>query len=145
MKIPPAIWGPHYWFFLHTIAHTYPDYPNEVTKRKYYNLISDFPLFIPDEQMGKEFAVLIEKYPFTPYLDKRDSFIRWVNFIHNKINIRLSRAEVPLLNSLDDYLVYLKSCETPDERIEKIYYMDLFIHFILIAVLSATIYYLVRQ
>ena len=30
----PEIWGPHYWFFLNTVAMTYPNYPNKVTKKK---------------------------------------------------------------------------------------------------------------
>ena len=36
--LDPTIWGPHYWFFLHTIAMTYPIRPNDVTKKKYYEL-----------------------------------------------------------------------------------------------------------
>ena len=34
MYLDPAIWGPHYWFFLHTLAMTYPHHPNSVTKKK---------------------------------------------------------------------------------------------------------------
>jgi len=139
------IWGPHYWFFLHTIAYTYPDMPNEVTKRKYYDLLSNFPLFIPDDKIGKDFATLLDKYPFSGYLDKRDSFIRWVNFIHNKINVMLKKREVPLLESLDKYLLYVKKTEKPDKQIEKIYYMDIAIYAILILILCAIIYYLVHK
>ena len=32
--LDPKIWGPHYWFFLHTIAMSYPLRPNAVTKKK---------------------------------------------------------------------------------------------------------------
>ena len=39
--LDPAVWGPHYWFFLHTIAMTYPHYPNAVTKKKFYDLFHD--------------------------------------------------------------------------------------------------------
>ena len=49
------IWGPHYWFTLHTIATTYPDHPNDTIKKKYYNLFSDMPLFIPNKSMGNKF------------------------------------------------------------------------------------------
>ena len=35
MRFEPNVWGPHYWFFLHSIAHSYSSHPNEVTKRKY--------------------------------------------------------------------------------------------------------------
>ena len=30
----PKVWGPHYWFVLHTIALTYPVNPNETIKKK---------------------------------------------------------------------------------------------------------------
>ena len=142
MKFDSKIWGPHFWFFLHTIAYTYPETPNDVTKRKYYDLLINFPLFIPDENIGKNFAVLIDKYPFVPYLDKRDSFIRWVNFIHNKVNIILKKKEVPLLQSLDEYLLYYENNKIPNQHIEKIYYTDLIVYFILIVFMSFIAYYL---
>ena len=34
MVLNPKVWGPHYWFVLHTIANTYPLSPNDVTKKK---------------------------------------------------------------------------------------------------------------
>jgi hypothetical protein len=103
-SLNPAIWGSHYWFFLHTIAYKYPLSPNAVTKRKYYDLITNFPLFLPDEEIGNHFASLLDKYPVTPYLDNRESFIRWVWFIHNKINRELKKEEMDLFDSLDEYL-----------------------------------------
>jgi hypothetical protein len=89
LEFRPEVWGPHYWFFLHTIAHSYPENPNSVTKRKYYDLINNMPLFIPVPKMGDEFSKMLDKYPVSPYLDHRDSFIRWVHFIHNKLNFSL--------------------------------------------------------
>jgi len=38
-ELNPEIWGPYYWFVLHTIALTYSYIPNETTKKKYYDLI----------------------------------------------------------------------------------------------------------
>ena len=99
----PDVWGPHYWFFLHTIAHYYPTHPTATMKRKHYDLIHNFPIFIPDEHMGDEFAKLLDKYPVTPYLDCRESFMRWVHFIHNKINATLGKDEISLFQSLDKY------------------------------------------
>ena len=94
MKNKSDYWGPHYWFFLHTIAEIYPKYPNEVTKRKFYDLIVNMPLFIPEEKIGNDFAELIDKFPVTPYLDNRDSFRKWMHFIHNKINLNIGKKEV---------------------------------------------------
>ena len=102
-KFAPEVWGPHYWFFLQTIAHTYPLTPNAVTKRKYYDLIQNFPLFIPNPEIGDNFIALLDRYPITPYLDNRDSFIRWIHFIHNRINRILGKEEITLFEALDDY------------------------------------------
>ena len=104
-KIPltPEVWGPHYWFFLHTVAYSYPEYPTNVTKRKYYDLISNMPLFIPDQTMGDEFAKLLDKYPISPFLETRESFIRWVHYIHNKINVKLGKEEISIYKALDQY------------------------------------------
>ena len=102
-KFDPKVWGPHYWFFLHTVAHTYPLYPNEVTKRKYYDLIHNMPLFIPNEKIGNKFSNMLDHYPVTPYLVNRDSFIRWMHFIHNKVNVRIGKPEISLPKALELY------------------------------------------
>ena len=97
------VWGPHYWFFLHTIAESYPKTPNDVTKKKYYDFIQNVPLFIPIEEMGNKFSEMLDKYPVSTYLDNRDSFVRWVHFIHNKFNVLLGKREITLPQALDNY------------------------------------------
>jgi len=103
MGLDPKIWGPHYWFFLHTVAMSYPRTPNEVTRKKYYDFIQNFPLFIPIEDIGNTFSKLVDKYPVTPYLDSRDSFTRWVHFIHNKINVALKLPELTMDQAMASY------------------------------------------
>ena len=102
-KFDPRVWGPHFWFFLQTIAMTYPLHPNETSKKKYYDLITNFPLFIPDPQLGNRFSSLLDQFPVAPYLDSRESFMRWVNFIHNRINVRLAKQEVAFERGIELY------------------------------------------
>ena len=99
----PDVWGPHYWFFLHSVAYSYPSYPNAVTKRKYYDLMHNLPLFIPNEKVGNKFSQLLDLYPVSPYLDKKESFVRWVHFIHNKINVMLGKTEMTMTEAEDAY------------------------------------------
>ena len=87
MVLDPKIWGPHYWFVLHTIALNYPLYPTSTIKKKYYDFIQNFSLFIPINNMANHFNKLLDQFPVTPYLDSRESFIKWMYFIHNQINI----------------------------------------------------------
>jgi len=109
MDFEPDVWGPHYWFFLHTIAESYPLHPNEITKKKYYELINNFPLFIPVDKIGNKFSVILDKYPVSPYLDNRDSFVKWMHFIHNKYNVILGKPEISLPLALELYRDKYKS------------------------------------
>lgn len=108
MILSPRIWGPHYWFFLHTCAMAYPIKPNTVIKKKFYEFIQNFSLFIPDKKISVSFSRLIDKYPVSPYLDSRDSFIRWTHFIHNKVNRKLEKPQKSISNF---YAEYYKSYE----------------------------------
>ena len=108
MLFDPNVWGPQYWFVLHTIAHSYPLTPNSVTKRKYYDFIQNLPLFIPNSEIGSKFSELLDKYPVSPYLDNRDSFIRWMFFIHNKVNIILCKEQLLFEEANDAYYANYK-------------------------------------
>ena len=111
----PQVWGKHYWFFLHTAALTYPHHPNAITKKRYYELITNFALFIPTEIIAKEFEHLIDVFPVAPYLDNRDSLVRWTHFIHNKINAKLEKPQISLEEFYHDYFELYKD-KTPEYR-----------------------------
>jgi len=96
-------WGPHYWFFLMTLALSYPDNVNAVVKRKYYDFISNLPIFIPNDEIANKFSHLLDKYPVSPYLDNRESFVKWVHFIHNKVNCSLGKEEISYAAAIETY------------------------------------------
>lgn len=104
-----TVWGPHYWFMLHTMVYHYPEIPTSTTKKKYHDFIHNLPLFLPNHIMGDYFSELLDKYPLTPYLDSRDAFIRWMHFIHNKINIRIGKQELSFKDSHLDYQKTIKN------------------------------------
>jgi hypothetical protein len=138
--LDPKIWGPHYWFFLHTLAMTYPHHPNAITKKKYYEFIQNLPLFLPVDEISTSFSKLIEKYPITPYLDNRDSFVRWMHFIHNKINVALEKPEI----SLNDFFIqYYNEYKSKDEKFTEYYKLQGKILYLFILFgLGGIIYYL---
>jgi hypothetical protein len=138
--LDPKVWGPHYWFFLHTVAMTYPHHPNTVIKKKYFEFIQNLPLFLPVEKISGEFSKLIDKYPITPYLDNRESFVRWVHFIHNKINQKTEKPEV----SLNDFYINYYDCyKSPDVKTLEYYKVrEKIIYSIIIITIVGTIYYI---
>ena len=141
--LDPTIWGPHYWFFLHTIAMTYPIRPNDVTKKKYYEFIQNLPLFIPVEAMGNEFSKLLEQYPIITYLDSRDSFIRWMHFIHNKINEKL---EKPKISINDFYIKYYEEYKPKNIKMKEYYrWREKIIYTLVLLGASGLIVYLYKK
>ncbi len=115
MKLDPKVWIEHYKFIMITISMYYPKFPNDVTKKKYYDFIQNIPLFIPQKPLGEEFLKILDEFPVTPYLDSRLSFMKWVNFINNKLNKRLGVEETDLYKSLEHYYANYK----PEEIIIK--------------------------
>ena len=141
--LDPKVWGPHFWFFLHTIAMTYPHHPNSVTKKKYYEFIQNLYIFIPVEEISSEFSKLLDLYPITPYLDNRDSFIRWMHFIHNKINKKLEKPQI----SLSDFFIkYYNDYKTENEKMILFYKIrEKVIYFIILISIIVLIYYLYEK
>jgi uncharacterized protein YutD len=137
MAIDPTIWGPNYWFFLHTVAFCYPLFPSTVTKKKYYNLVHNLPLFIPTEKIGNEFSNLLDKYPVTPYLDNRESFLKWTHFIHNKINKKLNKPIISFTKFIKEY----KNYKIKRNKTEYKHMIKQIISIILIFILACLIYY----
>jgi hypothetical protein len=119
MALESKVWGPYYWFVLHTIALSYPLNPNEVTKKKYYEFIQNLPIFLPNPDIGDNFSKLLNNYPVTPYLDSRSSFIKWMHFIHNKINVSLGYPEISIDDAMIAYYEHYKPKEVKNEEQRK--------------------------
>lgn len=101
--LDPEIWMPNLWFFLRTMAHTYPDTPNKIIQRKYYDFIQNLPLFIPHTEWRKTFSNTLDSFPVTPYLANRDSFFFWIHYVQNRMHRLLGKEEHTLLQHMDHY------------------------------------------
>jgi len=119
MTLNPEVWGPPYWFVLHTIALTYPERPNDVTKKKYYDFIHNLPLFLPVKEIGNGFSKMLDKYPVTPYLDSQASFVKWMHFIHNKYNVALEKPEMTMDEAIIQYYELYKPKAVKEEEARK--------------------------
>ena len=53
MPLDPEVWFPHLEFTLQTMSILYPQYPNDVTKKKYYDTIQIYLYFYQNTQWVK--------------------------------------------------------------------------------------------
>ena len=109
------VWIPHLIFTLQSISAFYPKDPNDVTKKKYYDTIQNMPLFFPQKPIGNAFSKMLDQYPVTPYLSSRESFMKWVHFIINKIHAQMDWEQEDFYDSLEKYYDAYK----PKELVEK--------------------------
>ena len=99
-----TVWGPHFWFFLNTIAFNYPNTPSHGTKKKYYNFVVSLVDFIPHNAISENFSELLDDHPVEPYLNSRESFLKWVHFIHNKINEKIGKKGFSYYEFIETYV-----------------------------------------
>lgn len=128
----PEIWGPHYWFVIHSIAFNYPNNPNALQKKDHYKFIQSLPEFIPDKKSSKNFAELLKLYSVVPYLDSRKDFVKWTHFIHNRVNESLGKDEISIA---DFYYLQNLHYNPTQKKINKHFTTKLQIYFFTLALL----------
>jgi len=91
------VWGPPTWFFLHSMAMSYPKKINinnkrhVVLKEKMYNLLSSLGYILPCPICGESYNYYITQsdYQIWNYLDSRKNLTYFIYKIHNLVNEKL--------------------------------------------------------
>lgn len=90
----PSQWGPRFWFVMHSVAWFYPDFPTTTemanAKAFYESLVSLLPCPGCAEHYRR---MLLQNAVNT---SSRTALMAWVNSIHNSVNARVGKAQVPL-------------------------------------------------
>lgn len=94
----PNVWGPSFWFVLHTVSINYPEQPTFVEKRTHYDFYRIIQHILPCEMCRTHYKELFVQYPIEPFLTSKQSLVAWVVMIHNQVNKRLHK---PLLSTQD--------------------------------------------
>ena len=101
------------------------------------NLFKTYHCFSPSR---KSLANLVDKYPITPYLDNRDSFIRWTHFIHNKINQKLEKPQISLN---EFYVKYYDEYKSDNVKAGEYYKLkEKLVYSLIIVTIVGSIFYL---
>lgn len=114
INLNPKVWGPPYWFFLHTLCFTYPNNPNDAMKKKYYDTLMNFDLFIPHSDIAGVYRYLLNKYPLKPYLDNKEDLVKWGWLVHNSVNDLLEKNILTIEEFYEDYF---QQYQTPKDQL----------------------------
>ena len=83
----PEIWGPHFWFTIHTIAMEYPENPSERDKSNYRNFFANLDKIIPCKSCKEHYGQNYLKLPIDNYLENDRQVFTWTVKLHNAVNL----------------------------------------------------------
>ena len=87
----PKIWGPSFWYVIHTISFNYPVTPSYAQKRIHHDFYVNLKELIPCENCRKHYQQHLNTHPITPALDSRTDLVKWTITLHNIINLKLGK------------------------------------------------------
>lgn len=90
----PNIWGPKFWFSLHSTTLTYPFYPDEKDKLRYKNFFELLEFVLPCALCRNNYAKNLKQYPITNHLNDRKSLVYWLIDIHNMVNVETQKPTI---------------------------------------------------
>jgi len=95
-NISPSLWGCHMWKSLHYITLSYPDNPDETTKKLYEDFfINIIWKYLPCEKCRYNYQNHIKELPLTDdILNSRNKFIYWLVDIHNLVNEETGKRKI---------------------------------------------------
>ncbi len=94
----PDIWGPHFWFFIHTASVHYPTKPSIAIQQAFQNFIFIIPLLLPCRECSKHSIQFIRKNSINIrcIVRSRDEIFSFFVDFHNDVNKRHSKPILPL-------------------------------------------------
>jgi hypothetical protein len=85
------IWGPHFWFTLHTITLGYPDNPSYADKRRFNDFFTSVQYILPCQKCREHYRNHLNNFPISISLDNKESIVKWLFDLHNQVNISLNK------------------------------------------------------
>ena len=135
----PKLWGPHLWYFLHTVSFRFPAKPTWTDKKEMTEFLVALQYILPCEHCRFHYKNYLLDYP--PVLDNQTQFMMWMVQLHNNINQRLGKPP----KNYDEVITFYQDVydgkvlyqQPPTSKVEKIneFYRKGFIFTSIVAVI----------
>jgi len=90
------LWGPNFWTTFDFVAFNYPNRPSKEQQDTIRIFFETMAKVLPCETCKKEFGQLLKQFPLSDTtLKDRDSLTHWLVNVHNQVNERLGKPQVP--------------------------------------------------
>jgi Erv1 / Alr family len=101
----PKIWGPMYWYTLHTSAAQYPENPSNIVKKRTKDRILAIPyeLPCPDCRCHAISYIQNKKDELDKAVSDKENLVKFYVDFHNEVNKRLNKKEFTYEEALKKY------------------------------------------
>ena len=103
-SILPSTWGPHGWKFMHYVSLGYPQEPTENDRRAYRTFYTSLQNVLPCETCQGNYQKNLSELPIDDALQSRDTLVKWVIDVHNKVNSESNKKELGYDEAIQLYL-----------------------------------------
>jgi ATP-dependent Zn protease len=90
----PKIWGPKFWFALHTITFNYSVNPDEEEKERVRNFFNSLEYILPCKLCRVNYSHHIRQNPIENKLNSRKDLVFWLIDIHNMVNVQNNKPKL---------------------------------------------------
>ena len=100
----PAVWGPHAWFFMYSVAMKYPSCPNKRQKKLTYQFFRIIGMNLPCDSCQINFSKHWKKHPLNARaLSSRSNLLEWVTIMYNEVRKSQNKKPVTVEEALAFY------------------------------------------
>jgi len=90
------VWGPNAWNYFHAVTFTYPNHPTKEDMEAARAFFHSQKRLLPCARCREHYTKMLDDtYPIEPHLSSRDTLSRWAVNVHNSVNKRLGKIEIP--------------------------------------------------
>lgn len=127
----PKFWGPHGWIFLHSVTMNYPKQPTIEDKTLYRDFFRSLRKVLPCEKCAYHYRQHIIDDPIEPVLENRDTLVRWLIKIHNKVNADLGKPQYTYEQVIEEFKYRIMNLDRDDTLVYKVIILCLILYIII--------------
>ena len=116
----PKFWGPHGWYFLHSVTMNYPKNPSDQEKQIYFNFFKSLENVLPCEKCAYHYSQNLKKHSLEEALESRDKFVKWLINVHNEVNIQTGKREYTYDEVIQEYTKKMNNLDKDQTFIYKL-------------------------
>lgn len=105
----PRLWGPKFWFTLHTISVFYPEKPNQHEMASAINLFDSLTYLLPCETCKTHYKAMLDLDPVRNHVGSRNELVRYVLNLHNSVAARIKKPTYTYAQFIDEFTGHFTS------------------------------------